>query len=97
MSSTALALLSTYEPDSSPGHAATMRLCYLKRAWTPLDRAEAARALRANAIYYGSRGRAGFAVESASLAGLLEGPVRQVRVRWNKGGGQSKVLRLLHA
>jgi hypothetical protein len=94
---TALALLSTYEPDSPPGHAATMRLCYLKRDWTPLDRAEACRALRANAVYYGSRGKVAWAVEDASLAGLLEGPVRQVRVRWNKGGGQSKVLRLLHA
>jgi len=91
---TALALRSQYEPDGPPGHAATMRLCYLKRAWTPLDRAEAARALRVNAVYYGSRGRVAHAVESAALAGLLEGPVRQVRVRWNKGGGQSKVLRL---
>jgi hypothetical protein len=94
---TALALLSTYEPDGPPGHAAAFRLTYQKRAWTPLDRAEAARALRANAVYYGGRGQAGFAVESASLAGLLEGPVREVRVRWNKGGGQSKALRLLHA
>jgi hypothetical protein len=97
MSSTALALRSQYEPSAPPGHAAAFRLTYQKRAWTPLDRAEAARALRANAVYYGSRGCAGFAVESAALAGLLEGPVREVRVRWNKGGGQSRVLRLLHA
>lgn len=94
---TALALLSQYEPDAPPGHAATMRLTYQQRAWTPLDRAEACRALRANAVYYGSRGQSAWAVESASLAGLLEGPVREVRVRWNRKGGQSKVLRLLHA
>lgn len=97
MTSTALALLSTYEPAAPPGHAATMRLTYQKRDWTPLDRAEAARALRANAVYYGSRGLAAFAVENASLAGLLEGPVREVRVRWNRAGGQSKALRVLHA
>jgi hypothetical protein len=94
---TALALRSQYEPASPPGHSTTLRLAYLPREWTPLDRAEAARALRANAVYYGCRGCAAFAVEAASLAGLLEGPVRQVRVRWNKGGGQSRVLRLLHA
>jgi hypothetical protein len=97
MSSTALALRSQYEPSAPPGHAAAFRLTYQKRAWTPLDRAEAARALRANAVYYGSREQAGFAVESASLAGLLEGPVREVRVRWGRGAWQSKVLRLLHA
>lgn len=94
---TALALLSQYEPDAPPGHAAALRLTYQPRAWTPLDRAEAARALRANAVYYGSRGRPAWAVESAALAGLLEGPVREIRVRWNRAGGQSRSLRLLHA
>jgi len=89
---TALVLVRSFPLDGPPGAAVARRLAQQDADWTPLDRAEAARALRADAVYHASRGRVAFAVESAALAGLLEHPPRELRIRFSKGPGRRRLL-----